>query len=122
MTAAVFACVAISQAPKVARGVGRPREDVRVAVVAAVRCGPATLREIVARSRVGYAAARYTIQHSVDCGELVICGWDKRPHAKCWVAIYELADDGLDSVACAADINSVPLGECLSVWSRFPLL
>lgn len=81
----------------------RPPGDVRMAVINAIRsAGPGTLREIGQRvnaerakvklSVVHYPALRSTVQNAVRGGDLQICGQAREPHAKCWVAIYDLAE------------------------------
>lgn len=83
----------------------RPPGDVRMAVIGAIRtAGPGTLREIQARvnlqrakekaSVVGYETMRTTL-HNATRGKspvLQICGQAREPHAKCWLAIYDLAN------------------------------
>lgn len=88
-----------------------------MAVIDVVRTGPCTLLDIVERSKVGYSAAKYTVQHALRGGELQICGHERRPHAKCWVAIYELTEQPEES-AIEVDEGCAVLGAALSSWSR----
>ncbi len=95
----------------------RPPGDVRMAIIEAVGKGPCTLLDIVQRSQVGYAAARYTVQHALRGGALQICGHEKRPHAKRWLAIYELVEPPeltIDGDALA----SADLGAAMSILCR----
>lgn len=83
----------------------RPPGDVRMAVIGAIRsAGPGTLREIQARvntqralelaSVVDYDTMRTTL-HNATRGKtpaLQIVGQAREPHAKCWLAIYDLAE------------------------------
>lgn len=98
----------------------RPPGEVRVAVIAALRQGPCTLLEIVQRSKVGYAAARATVQNALRGGQLQICGQARRAHAKRWLAIYELAEAIEDEGDDAPDVSAacVQLGHALVAWSR----
>lgn len=95
----------------------RPQGDICLAVIEAVRAGPCTLLDIVERSQVGYDAARYTVQNALRWGHLQICGHERRPHAKCWVRIYELTEQPEDA-AVEVDGGSAVLGAALSSWSR----
>lgn len=71
------------------RGGGRPRGshgEVRQALRDAWAEGPAPVREVAARAKVGLAVARYTASRMADDGQLVVVV-EKRP------AVLALADD-----------------------------
>lgn len=107
----------------------RPPGDVRSAVLAAIGVAPCTLVDIVMRANVGYAAARYTLQNALRSGAVQVCGREKRPHAKRWLAIYELCepvdDDDCTGESCACwdgcsgvrQVDFERLGGALRAWS-----
>lgn len=93
----------------------RPSGALRVAVLGALRDGgPGTLRDICERSSVGYGAARYTVQDALRSGAVQICGHEKRPHAKRWLAVYELAEPPSPPIHS----GHATLGAALSCWGR----
>ena len=95
----------------------RPPGALRVAVLEALRSGPGTLLDIAERSKVGYSAVRYTVPDALRSGVVQICGHEKRPHAKRWLAVYELAQ--VEEVVCAhACTGHVELGSAMSCWGR----
>lgn len=97
----------------------RPPGALRVAVLGALREGPGTLRDISVRAQVGNGAARHTVQNALRSGAVRICGHEKRPHAKCWLAIYELAEPAEEEAAPAPVYSGhATLGAALSCWGR----
>ena len=74
--------------------------------------GP-TLAELVARSQVGYKAARATVQNLTRAGHLKIAGTCKVPGRNRPAAVYDVAAPAADLVSGWAD-----LGECLQSWTR----
>ena len=97
----------------------RPPGALRVAVLGALREGPGTLRDICERSSVGYGAARYTVQDALRSGAVQICGHEKRPHAKRWLAVYELAEPPEEETPSAPIYSGhATLGAALSCWGR----
>ena len=97
----------------------RPPGALRGAVLVALRSGPCTLRDIAQRAQVGYGAARYTVQDALRGGLVQICGQEKRPHAKRWLAIYELAEPPEEESPPAPIYpGHATLGAALSGWGR----
>ncbi len=87
----------------------RPVGDIRAAVQAALEVGPATLLDIVERGNLGYDAARYAVQNALRAGVIQVCGQEKRPHAKRWLAVYELCES-------AAAPDTEQLGGVMHSW------
>lgn len=91
-------------------------------MLTAIGSGPCTLVDVVRRSNVGYAAARYTVQNALRGGAVQVCGQEKRAHAKRWLAIYELCEpvaDGRDSDASTDGgvVDFEQLGCAVRAWS-----
>lgn len=100
----------------------RPPGEIRSAVLDVIRSGPCTLVDIVQRANVGYDAARYTVQNAVRGGAVHVCGHEKRPHAKRWLAIYEVAEEpeqhGLHVVGGDGfNVEFEQLGSAMRAWS-----
>lgn len=95
----------------------RPQGALRVAVLGALLSGPCTLRDIAQRAQMGYGAARYTVQDALRSGVVQICGHEKRPHAKRWLAVYELAEQP-EVDGDQAGAGHAVLGSALSCWGR----
>lgn len=97
----------------------RPAGVLRLAVLDALQSGPCTLRDIALRGKLGYGAARYTVQDALRSGVVQICGKEKRPHAKRWLAVYELveqtdqsAQPEISEAACMA------VSRAMLLWAR----
>lgn len=93
----------------------RPAGEVRTAVLDVLRTGPCTLHDVVARSLVGYAAARSTLGNLKMAGVVQVCGNERRAHAKRWCALYEVVDSPAVHGA-ADDVGVAALGAVLSSW------
>ena len=76
--------------------------------------GP-TLAELVARSQVGYKAARATVSNLTRAGHLRIVGTCKVPDRNRPAAIYAPADPEPDLVSGPGWVD---LGNCLQSWTR----
>ena len=103
----------------------RPRGEVRAALLAVpVVHGPSTLRDLFERSNLGYDKARQTVQDCVRSGDLVVVGHERRPHAKRWVALYDVpevveAEPGHDAAAAqpvVMDGGLLVLGDAMARW------
>jgi hypothetical protein len=76
----------------------RPRGEVRVAVLNAVRqlvvsTGPVNFRQAAAAAEVAAAAAQMALWNMVRDGELRVAGREKAAHSQRWHALYEPVDD-----------------------------
>jgi hypothetical protein len=97
---------------------GRPVGEVREVLVRALReQGPMAVRDLAAATQVGYDAARWTLKRCVASGELVKAGFERRAHAKNWVAIYDVAEPAPDEPP-APGLGWVDLSRCIQGWAR----
>ena len=103
----------------------RPAGVLRLAVLGALQSGPCTLRDITLRGKLGYGAARYTVQDALRSGVVQICGQEKRPHAKRWLAVYELVlppeqADQADQAAPAeiSEAACMAVSRAMLLWAR----
>jgi hypothetical protein len=70
---------------------GRPRGDIREALVQALAAGPATSRELAQRACVGFTKAMETLNNMVTAGEVKKLDPVRRPGVKRPVPVYDLA-------------------------------
>lgn len=54
--------------------------------------GAMPMCELAERSQVGYDACRQTVSNALRAERLAIVGHEKRPHAKQWVALYDVVE------------------------------
>lgn len=98
---------------------GAPRGEVRRAVVGAIQAGPCTLGDVVSRTQLEYAQVKAALQNGLRSGELTITGQEKRPHAKRWLAIYELArPPGEEPQKFETENNFADLIQAVYCWNR----
>lgn len=99
--------------------IGRPAGDLRLAVAACITAqGPLTLRELAARVQSTPRAISSTLRNMLRSGALVCCGMERRPHAKRWVAVYDVPDTTYTPTPAQAHGAPV-LQAALSGWASF---
>jgi hypothetical protein len=77
---------------------GRPAGEVRQAIFNTLRQeGAMPLCELAQRTQVGYEACRQTVSNGLRSERLAIVGHEKRPHAKQWVAMYDVVEPATDA-------------------------
>lgn len=93
--------------------VGRPRGEVRTLLAAAVAAQPGTCRELSARTLVGVATARETLNNMVRAGELAK-NFARVPGVCRPVPVYYVAASRLPS-------GPDPLQAVMGAWLRQPM-
>ena len=86
----------------------RPRGtygEISSALLTAAGYGPATVRQLAQRARVGFAAAQYTCSRLVDCGEL---------------RVYEATRPMVVGLPPASNANGADLALILGTWTALP--
>lgn len=77
---------------------GRPAGEVRQVIFDMLRQeGAMPLCELAQRTQVGYDACRQTISNGLRAERLAIVGHEKRPHAKQWVALYDVVEPAAEA-------------------------
>lgn len=93
----------------------------------AIGVGPCTLRDIAQRviemeCAVSGRAVVWTVQNALRGGAIQISGWEKRAHAKRWLAIYELCEPEAeeaepDAASDGGAVDFEQLGCAVRAWS-----
>lgn len=71
------------------------------------------LCDLAARTQIGYACCRRTLDNAIRAAQIEIVGREKRPHCKQWVALYDVVQPG---DLPQADAAVVELQAALSAW------
>lgn len=72
----------------------RPAGEIRQALARAAESlvnegNAVTWRDLAERAGVGYLAARRTVENMARTGALRCVGYQKRPHSRRWMTVYE---------------------------------
>lgn len=96
----------------------RPRGEIRLALSQAAQalhqeCGAFTWVQVAEKARVGYAAARMSVDNMARAGELVRVGRSKPAESRVWMTLFEPASQQ-ESEAVGADLQQV-----VRNWAEF---
>lgn len=99
---------------------GRPSGELRLAVASCITAlGPVTLHDLCAQVQSTPRALSSAVRNMLRDGALVKCGMERRPHAKRWVALYDLPGAQYDEAPIfpARDMGVTALQSALQGWT-----
>ena len=100
---------------------GRPAGDLRVAVTSCItELGPVTLRDLCGHVQSTPRALSSALRNMLRDGALVKCGMERRPHAKRWVALYDVPESTHSTPTTPTPQAGAPaLQAALCAWGSF---
>lgn len=99
---------------------GRPSGELRLAVASCITAlGPMTLHDLCAQVQSTPRALSSAVRNMLRDGALVKAGMERRPHAKRWVALYDLPGAQYDEAPIfpARDTGMTALQSALQGWT-----